>query len=244
MHDEYGVVRLVVEKRRQCSVKTFGIRIPDDIDGVGVRPGRWQLRVELIARRGGQFRELAAERHEPVDREHGDTAAVGENREALAGEGFDARQRFGRIEQLVDVVDPQKTGAAKGGIVNRIRPGEGAGVGRGGLGGGRRASRFHDDDGFDARRGTGRRHEGLRVLHRLDIEEDRARGGIERVIVQHVAEIDVGHVADGDEAGEADLASRRPGDERGGDGARLRHDREIARRHGLRREAGVEVGLG
>ena len=45
---------------------------------------------------------------------------------------------------------------------------------------------------------------------RLDVEQDRARVAVGREIVEQVAEVDVGHVAERDEMREADAARLRP----------------------------------
>ena len=64
--------------------------------------------------------------------------------------------------------------------------------------------------------------------------------GVARQQVEPVADVDVGHVAERDDVGEADIVLRRPVDQRGGDGARLRQQGDVAglRRH--MREAGIE----
>ena len=65
--------------------------------------------------------------------------------------------------------------------------------------------------------------------------------GILREIVEQVAEIDIGHVADRDEMGEADAARRRPVEDAGHDRAGLGDEGEIARLGGEMGEGGVEA---
>ena len=62
-----------------------------------------------------------------------------------------------------------------------------------------------------------------------------------REVVEQVAEVDVGHVADRDQVGEADAAPRRPVEDAGHDRAGLGDEREPARRGGEMREGGVQA---
>ena len=179
-------------------------------------------------------RERAAEIDQAIDREHADAAAIGQDREALAREGLLPPERLGGGEELVEIEDAQKPGAAKGGVIDRVGAGERAGMRRGGPRALRVPARLDHDDRLRARGGAGRRHELARVGDRLDVEQDRAGAAVGGEIVEAVAEIDVDHVAERHEAREADLAPRRPFDQARRDGARLRDQREIA---GRRRSA-------
>ena len=122
-----------------------------------------------------QRREGAAEVDQAVDREHADAAAVGQDGEALARKGLLPTERLGGGEELVEVEDAQEPGAAKGGVVDRIRAGERAGMRRCGARALRVPAGLDDDHRFGARRGARRRHELAGVVDRLDVEQDRAR---------------------------------------------------------------------
>ena len=65
---------------------------------------------------------------------------------------------------------------------------------------------------------------------------------VERKVVEQVAKIDVELIAERNHRGEADAPACRPFDKPGGDGARLRHQREIAALRAARGKAGVEMG--
>ena len=62
----------------------------------------------------------------------------------------------------------------------------------------------------------------------LDIHQDRARIGIARQHVEHVAEIDIGHVTHRDQVREADALGRAPVGQCGQHRARLRHRGDAA----------------
>ena len=65
------------------------------------------------------------------------------------GGDFNATQRLGAVEQLAQIRHPQDPGAAERGVIDRVRAGQRAGVGRGGLGALRHAAGFDDDDRLD-----------------------------------------------------------------------------------------------
>ena len=67
---------------------------------------------------------------EPVDGEHAEAAAVGDDRQALAGEGLLPAERLGSGEQFVEVENAQQTGAPESRIVDRVGSGKGAGMRR------------------------------------------------------------------------------------------------------------------
>ena len=75
----------------------------------------------------------------------------------------------------------------------------------------------------------------------LDVEQDRARRAVEREVVEHVAEIDVAHVAERDDMREADAARRRPVEHGGGDRARLGDEGEVAGARREMREARIDA---
>ena len=186
----------------------------------------------------------AAEVHQPVDREHPDAAAIGEYRKALAGEGLEVAERLGGGEQFIEILHAQEAGAAESGIIDGIGAGKRAGVSCRGSGSLCVASGFDDDNGLDARRGPRRRHELARIADGLDVQEDRARAAIEGEEIEQVAEIDVDLISKRDDRRESDAPACRPFDESCNDGARLRHQREIAGLRISRGKAGIEMGAG
>ena len=105
---------------------------------------------------------------------------------------------------------PQHAGAAERGIVDRVRAGQRAGMGRGGLGALRHAAGFDDDDRLDPGGGARRRHEFAGVLDRFDIEQDGARLAVEREIIEQIGDIDVELVADRNDPGKAHARAAPP----------------------------------
>ena len=138
------------------------------------------------------------------------------------GRRFDPPERLGAVEQFAKIRYPQHAGALKRGIVDRVRAGQRAGVGRSGLRALRHAAGFDDDDRLDSRSRARRRHELARVLDRFDVEQNGVRLSIEREVIEQIGDVDVELVADRYDAGKADRALRRPVDHAGGDGAGLR----------------------
>ena len=114
-------------------------------------------------------------------------------------------------------------------------------MGGGGFGGARMTTGLDDNDRLHARCRTRRRHETLRVADRLDIEQDRARLGLQREIIEQVAKVDVGHVTHRHQAGEANAPLMRPRQQRRRNRARLRNDRQIAWNGRMRGETRIEL---
>ncbi len=112
------------------------------------------------------------------------------------GGAVDAPQRLGAVKQLAKIRYPQDSGATERGIVDRVRTGQRAGMGRGGLCPLRHAPGFDDHDRLDPRGGTRRRHEFAGVLDRFDIEHDGAGLAVQREIIEQIGDIDVELVAD------------------------------------------------
>ena len=76
----------------------------------------------FCADHGRDVRGNAAQLDQPVDCEHADAAAIGQDRQPLARRRFDAAQRLGAVEQFAQVRYPQDAGAPESGIVDRVRP--------------------------------------------------------------------------------------------------------------------------
>jgi hypothetical protein len=97
------------------------------------------------------------------------------------------------------------------------------------------------DHGLGSGRRTGGRHELPGVFDGFDIEQDRARGAIQRKEIQQVAEIDIELIADRDHRREADRSLCRPLGQSGDDRAGLGEEGQIALARHPRREARIEV---
>ena len=106
----------------------------------------------------------------------------------------------------------------------------------------RMPARLDDDDRLDPRGGPGRRHELASVLDQLDVEQDRARAGIESEVVQQISEVDVELIADRHDGGKAGRTPGSPVAHPRRNGSRLRYQREVAGRRHPSREARVELG--
>ena len=171
----------------------------------------------------------SAEFDQPVDRQHADAAAIGQDRQPLSRRRFDPPQRLGAVEQLAQIRYPQDAGATERGVVDRVRAGQRAGMGRSGFCALRHAAGFDDDDGLDPRGGARRRHEFPGILDRFDVEQDGVGLAIQREVIEEVGDIDVELVADRNDPGKTHPALRRPIHHARGDGAGLRDQRQIAR---------------
>ena len=106
------------------------------------------------------------------------------------------RQNLGGLEQLGQIIDPQHSRPAKGRIVGGIRAGQPAGMRGRCLGRRRVPSRLDDDDRLGACRAAGGRQEFRRLGYGLHVEQDGAAARVAGEIVEQIAEIDVGHVAE------------------------------------------------
>ena len=196
-------------------------------------------RIARFLRQGG---ELAAEIDQAVDGENADTTAIGKNCQAVARKRLLPPKRLGRGEELVEIEHAQQSGPAEGRIIDRIGAGERAGMGRGGLRPLRMPSGLDHHHGLHARGGTGRRHEFLRVVDGLDVEQDRARAAVGGEEVETVAEIDVDLVAERNDGRKAHMPLRCPFHEARRHRARLGDERQIARLGAAGREARIHFG--
>ena len=154
--------------------------------------------------------------------------------------GLNLRESLGGVEELLEIADAQEAGAAERGVDDAVGAGECAGVRGGGFGGSRAAPRLDDDHRLQTRRGAGRGYELPRVDHRLEVEQHRVRRPVAGQHVEQVGNVDVGHVAEGNDRREADAAIRRPVEHRRSERAGLRQERQPALAGREVREAGVE----
>ena len=241
---QHGVDPCVGEQRFERGRITRSRRVADDVDRVAAAPGRRQYPVEPRDRRGRQFGEPPALRGQRVGRENAGAAAIGQDREPLAVLLAGQRQRLDRIEQLGHCRDPQHAGAAERGIINAVAARQHAGM-RGRRARTRlRAPGLQHQHRLQPRRRARRRHEFAAMRDALGIKQDRAGARLGREIVEHVAEIDIGHVAERDDMRKADAARRRPIEHRGDHRAGLADKGDVAGRRREMREARVEPDAG
>ena len=230
----------VREQNIQRQRVSGGIGVTDDVDRITFRPG-WRQRCTERRRCGGrECGKHAVSIGETVRRQHAGAAAVGENSQSFPFQDSRCRNHFGGREQVVQLGHSQDSSAAEGGAVGGVRSGQGSGVGR------RRAcrtgvaSRLDGDDGLDASGAARGRHEFRRLCDAFHVHQDRRAFSIAREIVQQIAEIHVGHVAERYDVGEADVTPGRPVDHGGDERARLGEKRKLAGLGGAVCEAGVE----
>ncbi len=202
--------------------------------------GRTLSRLSDVLRNSGEF---SAEIDQPIHRQNTNSAAVGDDCQAMAMRMIaDAAQRFGSQRTIREIEHPQDAG--RGGTRRRrrhpIRPAR-----RYGSQPLARLAQWRPDlmttTGFtraSARRG----HEFANVADRFDIKQDRPCLAIQREIIQQITEIDIELVADGDNSGKAHRALRRPIDHPGGNGAGLGDQRQTSRARHVCGEAGIEAG--
>jgi hypothetical protein len=244
VHHQDRIIAGIGQQHLQRRRITRGVGVADDIDRVCMRPCRRQYRIQpgsgRVRNRGGNSTQF----NQPVDRQHADAATVGQDREPLARRRFDPPQRLGAVEQLAQIRHPQDAGALECGVVDRIRSGQRTGMGRGGPGALRHAAGFDDDHRLDPGGGARGRHEFVGVLDRFDIEQDRLRLFVQREVVEQVGDIDVELIADRHDSGKADRALSRPVHHAGGDGARLRDQRQISLAGRMRGKARIEIHAG
>lgn len=202
----------------------------------GRQPG-----IERAQRGLGERRQLAAAKDQRVDRHHARAAAIGHDGQALAMQRPRPRQRLDRIEQFAGRPHAEHAGTADGRVVDVVGAGERAGVGGGRLGRLRGAARLDGQHRLVAGGGPRGRHELAAIRHRLQVQQDGVRARVAGQVVDHIAGIYIGAVAERDEMGEADLPRARPVQHGGGQGARLRHEGQCAGQRGGVREAGVQA---
>ena len=239
---QHGIAVRVGQQRLQRLGIACRRGVADDVHRIAARPGGGQRRVQPGHRLRRQLGQRTVEIDQRVGGQHAGPAAIGQDRQPLALRRPGRGQRLHRIEQFAHLINAQRAGPPEGGVIDRIGPGQCAGV-RGSrpcpL---RMAAGLDDDDRFQAGAGPRRRHEFPRVGNRFDIEQHRLGAGIGGQIIQHVAEIHIRHVTQRDEMREADAARRRPVQHGGHHGARLGDEGDVAGARCYMCEAGVQPG--
>ena len=238
-HQQSVDVRILHEDR-DCIRVAVGVGIADDVDRIGVAPGRRQNRIELGDRVGSERRQPAAFLDQAVGGQHAGAAAVGDDCQAVAALRRHASQRCGRVEQFLDLVDAQHPGAPEGRFIHDIGSRQRAGMRGRGTRSFFRPSAFDHDHRLDASGTPRSRHEFARVRNRFGINQDRVGRLVEHEVIQEVAEIHVAHVAHRDDGREADPARQRPIEHRCRHRPRLRQERDIAGQHGSRRKRRIQ----
>ena len=224
-----------------------GVGIADDVDRIGTTPGARQHLVESRHRFRRDLGETSALIDDEIGGKHTDTAAIGQDAEAVAENGapFGAcRQGLDRFEKILDAQFAQHACATEGSMIDRIGTGQGACMGSRCPGTGFMPARLDDDDRLQARRLPPCRHELARVGNGFDVEQDALCLRIGRQKIEHVAEIDIGHAAQRGDGGKADAAARRPVEYGGHDSTRLRNEGDIALQRLDVTERGVESVAG
>ncbi|GBD41816.1 hypothetical protein HRbin39_01202 [bacterium HR39] len=241
---QHRVRRRIRQHRFERRAVAPVVRIADDVDGVGAAPGGRQDGVEPLQRPGRERRELAARLGEGVRRQHPEPAGVGDDGEAASGDAR-ARTQGGRGgEELGEIEDLQQAGPLEGrrvdlrlaGQRSRVRARRPRALGR--------AATLDHDDRPRAGQGAGGGHELAHVGEPLDVEEHGAGLRIEGEPLQHVPEVDVGHVAEADGERQADAAAARPVHHRGDHAAGLGDEGEPAGRRRDVEEADIQLRVG
>ena len=240
IHHQESVIARVGQQYLECCRIACGVGVADDIDRIRSRPRRRQNRVKSFADSRFDRGRDSTEFGKPIDRQNTDTAAIGQDRQPFPRRRFDPPQRLGAVKQLAKIRYPQDPGATERRVIDLVRAGQRAGVGRRGFCPLRHAAGFDDDDGLDPRSRARGRHEFPGVLDRFDVEQDRVRLAVQREVIEQVGDIDVELIADGRDPGKSHAALRRPIHHARGDGAGLRNQREISRGRHVRGEARIE----
>ena len=208
-----------------------------------MRPGRRQHFVERRDRRRIERRKSAFGILQFIRCEDASAAAVGQNRQSLAVELRRAGEDFGRGEEIIEGLDAEQSGAAERGVVGRVRTRQGARMRKCGVRAARVAPAFDDDDRFQSCGPTRRRQKLRCVGDGFDVEQNGAARVVCREIIEHVAEVDVRHLAERHHVRKSDVAAGGPVNDRGDQGAGLGNEGQIAGKRRAMREAGVEADV-
>jgi hypothetical protein len=223
--------------------------VSDDVHRVAVRPVGRQEGVHRRLRGGRQRRQLQTGGGRGVGGHHAGPAPIGQQRQPFHPGGVRAhrtpvvRQRLGGDEQVLQRVHAQHAGAADRGVEHDVGTGQRAGVRGRGLLPLRRAPGLDHQHRLVARAGAGCRHELARRLDRFDVQQHGAGACVAGQPVEHVAEVDVGALAQRHEVREADAAAARPVEQGRHQCARLRDEGQRARGGIDMRKAGVETDV-
>ena len=95
--------------------------VPDDVDGVGMRPGRRQHGVELREQRMTQLLQLDASEGGRISSHHPGTTSICHQREDLIAVGAKTRQSLDSHEQVLQRFNAQHAGAADRRVEHDVR---------------------------------------------------------------------------------------------------------------------------
>ena len=153
--DDQGAVHpLVLDHGGKGLFVTVGRGVPDDVHGI-VDVGRGgEMARQLVDRLLLELRQFEIGGDGHVGRQDPRSAGVGHDGHPFAAGDLPLRlaegafalvgKGIGEIEELGDGIGPDDPGLLEDGVVDRLRPGQGAGVGGGRLGAGARPSRLDD----------------------------------------------------------------------------------------------------
>ena len=176
-----------------------------------------------------------------LGRQHAGAAAVGDDGQPFAAPAARARQGLGGVEQRPPACPTRSMPARRAAASNTSSEPASAPVCEAAAARRPAPAGLDHDHRLVARCGPRRRHELARRLDRFGVQQDGARARLAAQLVEQVAEVDVGAVAQRDEVREADAAPVGPVQHRGGQRARLRDEGQLARQRIAGREAGVQA---
>ena len=200
-----------------------------------------QHRVELFERLRRELGELDPGVAGPVGGQHAGAAAIGDDGEAVAARALVGAEDLGRGEELAEGQRPHRTGPFQRRVEHVVGAHQRAGMGRSGLGTRGMAARFQHDHRFQPGGRPHRRQERRRIVHPLDIEQDRVGLRIGGEELHDVAEVDIGRVAQADQGREAEVMRTRPVGNRRVERARLRDQGKPALGGAGAQEGGVQL---
>ena len=229
-HDDQGRVdaRLRADGVQRVCVAS-GVRVAHEVDGVPEAGRGRQDRPEPRLRRAASSAATSspASRAASVAITPSPPPLVTTRRRRPRGQRL-AGEAPGQIEELLDAPGPHGAGLPDGRLERGVGAGEGAGVGGDRAAALGRAAGLQEDHGFAGGRRPERLEEAPAVGQPLEVGDDDPGLGIVRGGLQDVGLGQVGLVAEGGEEGEAQAAGARPVEDRGGERARMREERDAA----------------
>jgi hypothetical protein len=221
--------------------ETLRVGVPDHVDRVVDRGRPRKGLGEPALRRGVEAGELQAVADRRVGREDARPARVRHDRGAAAQRHGLVRKGARVLEQLVQPLDAQDPRLQEERVVRLVRSGERAGVGARGAGALGGAARLDRDDrlAFVPRDRARDLQEALGALQIFDVQEDHAGLGVVGEVLEEVAFVQVGLVAERGELGEAKALLGHDLQRRDSHRPALREERDAPRRRHPAREGGV-----
>ncbi len=203
-----------------------------------------QLRGQCGQDLGAQTGHFEAEFADAIGRQHAGATAVGDDRQVLADRAIARGQALGGREQLGEFAHPHHAGAAQHRFKHVIRADDRGRMGQCSLGAGGAAARLHHHHRLGIGGGAQRAHEAAGVVNAFHVDQDALGGAVVGQEVQHLRQIDPGVGAERDHGRKADPVLASPVEDRRGQRARLRHQRQLSGRSHRAECAGVELEVG